>query len=83
MSTLPIYFHSVDRDNFALAFYQKEKFDVKRLRIKPSGEPRYAGYCHLGHNRLQFKFLTCICLIDGCLSGEKSHDSITRSDVRV
>jgi len=25
--------------------------------------------------------LTCICLIAGCLSGEKSRDSVTRSDV--
>ena len=25
--------------------------------------------------------LTFICLIDGCLSGEKSRDSVTRSDV--
>jgi len=25
--------------------------------------------------------LTCICLIDGCLSGEKSRDSVPRSDV--
>jgi len=39
MSTLPVYFRNVDRDDFALAFYQKEKLDVKRLRIKPSGEP--------------------------------------------
>jgi len=48
MSTLPICFHGVDRDSFTLTFYQKEKLDVKRLRIKPSVEPRYAGYCHLG-----------------------------------
>jgi hypothetical protein len=31
--------------NFTLTIYEMEKFDVKRLRIKPSGEPRYAGYC--------------------------------------
>jgi len=47
MSTLPICFNGVDRDNFTLTFYQKEKLHVKRLRIKTSGEPRYARYCHL------------------------------------
>jgi hypothetical protein len=26
--------------------------DVKRLRIKPSGGPRYAGYCHLGRDTM-------------------------------
>jgi len=48
MSTLSICFHGVGRDNFTLTFYQKEKLHVKRLRIKTSGEPRYAGYCLLG-----------------------------------
>ena len=34
------------------------------------------------HNDLKCRLLlTCICLIAGCLSGEKSRDSVTRSDV--
>jgi hypothetical protein len=48
MSTLPIRFHGVDRDSFTLTFYQKEKLEVKKIRIKQSGGPRYEGYCHLG-----------------------------------
>ena len=52
MSTLPLYFHGVERGNFILTFHQKEKLDVKRIRIKPSGGPRYAGYCYLGCNTL-------------------------------
>jgi len=47
MSTVTICFHGVYRDNFTLTYYQKEKLDVKRNRIKPIGGPRYAGYCHL------------------------------------
>jgi hypothetical protein len=43
MSTLAICFHGVDRDSFTLTFYQKEKLDVKTIRMKP----RDAGYCHL------------------------------------
>jgi len=42
MSTLPICFHGVNRGNFTLTFHQKEKLDVKRIRIKPSDGSRYA-----------------------------------------
>jgi len=52
MSTLPICFHGVDSGNFNLTFHQKEKVEEKRFRIKPSGGPRYAGYCHLGRDTM-------------------------------
>ena len=40
--------------------------------------PQYMSLDECGPCRL-----TCICLIAGCLSGEKSRDSVTRRDVIV
>jgi hypothetical protein len=48
ISALPICFYGVNRDTLTLTFYQKEKFDVKRIWIKLNGVPRYRSYSHLG-----------------------------------
>jgi len=62
--------------NQTLTFTSHSKRTQKAVR--PTRSPRQQSRTKNGDLSIVF---TCICLIAGCLSGEKSHDSVTRTDV--